>query len=996
MEYPTGTVTFLFTDIESSTKLAQDHPDQWEDWRHRHHAILYSAIERSNGFIFQIIGDAFCAAFHTAGDALRAAVIAQQGLVAGKWGQAAIKVRMGIHTGKAEIQGGSEYQGYLTMSWVQRVMSVAYGGQILLSNATCELIRGELPEGTSLLDMQEHRLKGLLNPEHLWQVFSAGLQKEFPPLQSLNDIPNNLPIKLTTFIGRENEITELKNELKEHLLVTLTGSGGTGKTRLSLQVAAEVLDSFPQGVWFLELAPVTDPALVPNTLANLLGLRESEDTKQSVEELICGYLRSRKVLLVFDNCEHLIDACARLVDQLLRACKDLRILASSREALGVEGEMAWHVPSLSMPDIKKLPAIEQLSQYEAVRLFIERAVLVQPHFSLTNENAPAVAQICARLDGIPLAIELAAARANVLTVEQITKRLDDRFRLLTGGARTALPRQQTLRAMIDWSYNLLSQEESLLFRRLAVFVGGWTLEAAESVCGGSGLDPMQILDLLSQLVKKSLVNMEDVNGESRYRRLETIRQYAREKLFETEEAAHIRDAHLDYFIEFAEQGFLELLGRNDLVWIEKLENENDNLRSALSWSLESPGVDPQKALQMSGALQDFWDIRGYITEGWQWISAALKKAPEVPTTQRCRALIGAGLFSIRLSRDKESLKYAQESLALARQLDHAPFTIISLFDTANLMPDFSESSKRFKESIALARVTPPPNYLAFILSSGAVGLAKDFSETMAFIKEAYHIAEEQGNTRQLAWVLWEYGGIEMRSGNYVSATTLLQKGLQLSRLLKDKHTTAHILLMKGRIASRQSSFEEAFQYDCESLQVFRDLSDRICSANALFHIGWNAYVAGWLEQAVEYLEKCRSLSLELTGNMIVISTFALGRIAIERGDIPAAKGFYQEALEGFSNVEDSLYYFAYFLEAISAIPTLPPETSARFLGRARTIREEKSFVLPVSERHLVDPLIEALVSKIGREAFESSLAGGMALTNKEVVVEVREVLQGLG
>ena len=275
MEYPTGTVTFLFTDIEGSTKLAQEHPDRWEDMRHRHHTILYSAIESYNGFIFQIIGDAFCAAFHTAGDALRAALRSQNELVTEKWGDAVIKVRMGIHTGKAEIQGGSEYHGYLTMSRVQRVMSVAFGGQILISNPSAELIRGELPEGASLLDMKEHRLKGLLNPEYLWQAFSPGLQKDFPPIQSLNDIPNNLPIQLTSFIGRENEIKELMQELGDHVLVTLTGSGGTGKTRLSLQVAAEVLDLYPDGVWFLELAPVTDPALVPNTLANLLGLRES-------------------------------------------------------------------------------------------------------------------------------------------------------------------------------------------------------------------------------------------------------------------------------------------------------------------------------------------------------------------------------------------------------------------------------------------------------------------------------------------------------------------------------------------------------------------------------------------------------------------------------------------------------------------------------------------------------------------------------------------------
>jgi predicted ATPase/class 3 adenylate cyclase len=609
---PSGTVTFLFSDIEGSTRLAQEHSDSWEALRARHHAILQSAMEANNGYVFQIIGDAFCVGFHNAGDAVRAAIQSQVGLCREQWGEAPIRVRMGIHTGKAEIQAGGQYIGYLSMSRVQRVMSVAYGGQVLISNPSSELMRGELPEGVSLMDMKEHRLKGLLNPEHLWQAVSPDLPRDFPPLQSLNEIPNNLPIQLTSFIGREKEIEELIKALDDHHIVTLTGSGGTGKTRLSLEVAAGGIDSFPGGAWFVELAPVTDPELVPNTLANLLGLRESGETKQSLSELICGYLASRKVLLVFDNCEHLIEACARFADLLLRSCKDVKILATSREALGVAGELAWHVPSLSLPDVNQLPSFEQLSQYEAVRLFIERALLVQPHFKVTKDNAPAIAQVCFRLDGIPLALELAAARANVLTVEQISKRLDDRFRLLTGGSRTALPRQQTLRAMIDWSYNLLSEQERLLFRRLAVFVGGWTLEAAEAVCSGEGLGPDLVLELLSQLVNKSLVVMVEVNGESRYHCLETIRQYGREKLFESEEAATIRDRHLDTYIQLAEQGYEELQGRNDLVWIEKLEMENDNFRAALSWSLESPGVDPQKALQLSGALQDFWVYEGRL------------------------------------------------------------------------------------------------------------------------------------------------------------------------------------------------------------------------------------------------------------------------------------------------------------------------------------------------------------------------------------------------
>ena len=377
---PSGTVTFLFTDIEGSTRLAQEHPDTWESMRQRHHAILQSTMQAQDGYIFQIIGDAFCVAFHNAGDAMRAAIASQVGLHAEKWGEASLRVRMGIYTGKAEIQADGQYQGYLAMSRVQRVMSVAYGSQVLVSSTTVELVRGELPKGVSLLDLKEHRLKGLINPEHIWQVVAPELPRDFPPLQSLNDIPNNMPIQLTSFIGREREIEELIGELSKHRIVTLTGSGGTGKTRLTLQVASEVIDAFPGGVWFVELAPVTDPDLIPNTLANLLGLRESGTRSRTLIELICAYLHPRRVLLLFDNCEHLIEACAQFADLILRSCKDVKILASSRESLGVAGEMAWRVPSLSMPDVNHLPAFEQLSQFEAVRLFIERATLVQPRF----------------------------------------------------------------------------------------------------------------------------------------------------------------------------------------------------------------------------------------------------------------------------------------------------------------------------------------------------------------------------------------------------------------------------------------------------------------------------------------------------------------------------------------------------------------------------------------------------------------------------------------
>ena len=376
---PSGTVTFLFTDIEGSTKLAQQYPGRWETLRGRHHSILEAAMDAYNGYVFQIIGDAFCVAFHTAHDGLCAAIEAQRILHAESWGEMSIKVRMGLHSGAAEFHG-TDYRGYMTMARVQRVMSTAYGGQILLSNASAELIRGELPEGVLLRDMQENRLKGLLHPEHLWQVIVPDLPQDFPSLKTLNQIPNNLPVQLTSFIGREKEIQEVVQAISIHRLVTLTGIGGTGKTRLSLQVAAEVLDQFPDGAWFIELAPLADPDLIPHSILSVLhyGEQAGKTPLQVLEE----QLSHKKLLLILDNCEHLIKPSAKVAHALLTSAPEIKILASSRESLALGGELAWHVPSLTLPDPKSVPQIEQLTQYESVRLFIERACLVQPRFTI--------------------------------------------------------------------------------------------------------------------------------------------------------------------------------------------------------------------------------------------------------------------------------------------------------------------------------------------------------------------------------------------------------------------------------------------------------------------------------------------------------------------------------------------------------------------------------------------------------------------------------------
>src|SRR5579884_1453224 len=681
---PEGTATFLFTDIEGSTRLWERAPEAMREALARHDALLREAVEAHRGHVFKTIGDAFCAVFAAAPDALVAALAAQREL-AGMVVRAAsevsgtaaeemgLRVRMAVHAGTAQARDG-DYFGP-TLNRIARLLAVGHGGQVLLSQAACDLLGDALPSQAGLRDLGSHRLKDLQQPEHIYQLLHPDLPADFPPLRSLSPETTNLPVQLTSFIGREKEMEEIKRLLSRTRLLTLTGSGGCGKTRLAAQVGADLLADFADGVWLVELAAIADPALVPQTVASTLGIRE--EPGQRLLETLQQHLKPKSLLLLLDNCEHLSAACAQLAETLLQACPNLRILASSREALGIAGELAYRVPSLSLPELPRLPSAEAalvpaLARCEATRLFVERAALSYPGFALTEQNAPAVAQVCVRLDGIPLAIELAAARIKVLSADQIAARLDDRFRLLTGGSRTALPRQQTLRALIDWSYDLLSEAERTLLRRLSVFLGGWTLEAAEAVCADASHAPPRaaamgagehaaapleagsrenaggpvaaeaVLDLLSRLVDKSLVLVEEsAEAEARYRLLETVRQYSRDRLMESEEARDLRCRHRDWFLTLAEGAERRLRGPDQVAWLNRLAQEHDNLRMALEWCRAEEDAGAEAGLRLAGALWRFWRVRGYLSEGRERLEAALAQASASErTAQRAKALYG--------------------------------------------------------------------------------------------------------------------------------------------------------------------------------------------------------------------------------------------------------------------------------------------------------------------------------------------------------------------
>ena len=603
---PTGTVTFLYTDIEGSTRRWEQYPDAMKAAVERHDAILREAIGANGGHVFRTMGDAFCAVFVTAPQAVSAAVAAQRTLYAEAWGEQTgpIRVRMALHTGVGEVRD-EDYVGH-TLNRVARLLSAAYGGQVLLTRATHDLIGEALPLKVSIRDLGEHSLKDLLRKEYLFQLVIEDLPADFLPVKTVDNRPNNLPLQASLFVGRERELEALSGLLRrpDVRLLTLTGPGGTGKTRLTVQAAAEVIREFRDGAFFIDLASIADPGLVIPTIAQTLDVKESAG--QSLADSLRSFIHDRQILIVLDNFEQVIGA-ATAVAQLLAMGTQLKIVVTSQVVLHLHGEQEFAVPPLALPDLKQLPSVEALRQYEAVGLFVQRARLAKPDFEITEQNAPAIAEICCRLDGLPLAIELAAARIKMLHPEAMLARLSglagmqNSLKLLVGGARDMPARQQALRSTIEWSYGLLDEGEKILFRRLSVFAGGCTLEAAEAVCSavaGSQLSvvgeeggekrtdyrlpttiEIDVFDGVSSLVDRSLIRI--VGGrESRFSMLETIREYARERLEESGEGEATRWRHASFYLALAEKVEYEAPVR-DNVWFEKMEGEQDNLRAAL-------------------------------------------------------------------------------------------------------------------------------------------------------------------------------------------------------------------------------------------------------------------------------------------------------------------------------------------------------------------------------------------------------------------------------
>jgi predicted ATPase/class 3 adenylate cyclase len=858
MGAPSGLVTLLFTDIEGSTKAWEAHPDEMKVALARHDELVRRAIESGGGHVFKTVGDAFCAAFQEAAVALDAAVSAQQLLGAEQWPDATpIRVRMALHSGTCEERSG-DYFGPV-VNRAARLEAVAHGGQLVLSRLTAELLRDRLPEGISLRDLGEHRLKDLGHPEGVFLVCAEGLASDFPPLRSLDNpaLHHNLAEQISSFVGREREVAEVGRLLHDARLVTLAGPGGVGKTRLALQAAAESLDGSGDGAWFVDLAPIADPALVASTVARVLWVREQAG-RPITESLIDG-LRDRSVLVVLDNCEHVIGAAATLAEALIRRCPRVALLATSREPLGIPGEQVYRVPSLSVPG--RDDDLSTLAACEAVRLFVERAGQQKPNFAVDGDNAEVIGRVCRRLDGIPFAIELAAARLRSLSVRDLDSHLDKRFRLLTGGSRTALPRQQTLEALIGWSYDLLSRPEQAVLARLCVFAGGFDMEAAEAVSAcRSGdqnwdcVEDFEVLGLVDTLVDKSLVQADDFAGTVRYRLLESVRDYAAARLAERDQAEQtiVHRAHRDHFLAVAEAARPHLRGPGEVEWADRLDVELDNLRVALSECLTDD--DAGFGLRLADALSEFWFVRGYGVEGADTLRAHLAR-PEARARSRLRgrALAAAARLVEHYGADySAAVALAGEALTIARTENDEALAVKALYvlaEARNLQDDHRGCLRLIDEALPIARRLGDPLPTAHLLNMRGWALDVVGEDGRPSFEESAAQCRRAGDRRGAATAVGNTGFVALEAGDLDIAGALIGEALQVYRELGNRQGLASCAVNAGYVAYLRGDDTAAQEMFRECLDIARRIGARLNVAYAVLGLAITATRAGDVARA---------------------------------------------------------------------------------------------------------------------------------------------------
>jgi predicted ATPase/class 3 adenylate cyclase len=806
-DLPSGTVTLLFTDIEGSTRLLQDLGDVYGGLLEAHGRILRAAISAGEGVEMGTEGDSFFAVFATPGGALRAAVQAQRALAEEAWPRGRqVRVRMGLHTGAVQLRG-RDYVG-LDVHRAARIGAAGHGGQVLLSDATRALVEPDLPAGVGLRDLGRHHLKDLELPEHLYDLAIAGLPSEFPPPRTLEVPRTNLPAPRTSFVGRQEAVAEVIGLLASQRLVTLTGPGGTGKTRLALQVAGSVLERFPEGVYFVDLSALRDPDNVASSIAATLGVRE--EPGRDLLDALLAHLGDRRILLVLDNFEQVVTAAVG-VGRMLDGTAQLAVLATSRVPLHLSGEREYPVPPLALPDAQAQIDLPALAVNEAVSLFVERATAVQPGFGLTAENAGTVAQLATRLDGLPLAIELAASRVKMLTPEALLDRLSQRLPILTGGPRDVPERQRTLRAAIDWSWELLDPDQQRLLARLGVFSGGWTLASAEEVCQ-PGL-ALPVLDGLASLIDQSLVR-DDPAAESglRFRLLEVIGEYAADQLAASGEEGDLRRRHVEHFMMVAEQAEAALMGADRIAWLARLDGELANLRSALEWAHRNATAAGQR---IATAMWRYWLQRGQLDEGRRWLERFVSTTAEGPhDASRIRALGALGGVAYWQHEYPAMGAAYEEALRLAREIGDPTLVGRALFDAAYIPAiagDFERGSVMLREGLSIAEQTGDRGLGAEIAATLAFSeLATAGSESaLARLSAAIAVHRELGRHAIVTDALLGLGAMERHAGDIDQAAVHVGEALTMAREARDPGHAMGAMLLLSQLATDQANHERA-------------------------------------------------------------------------------------------------------------------------------------------------------------------------------------------
>ena len=824
---PQGTVAFLMTDVEGSTRMWESNPEAMRVSVARLEDLLGESISTCGGRLprDQGEGDSLVAVFPMPSDAVACAIRLQVAIDREPWpDNLDMKVRMAVHVGEAESRAGNYYGPSLHRC--ARLRDLAHGGQILVSETTYQMIRDQIPRGVLVRDLGIQALRDLKQPEHVYQIGDDSLPQEYPPLRSPTPGGStNLPNQLTTFVGRKSALAEIPEAISKARLVTLTGAGGSGKTRLAQEVGARILDRFADGVWFVELASVPVGGLVGQATAAVFALREQSG--RSIEETLSEHLRDKQALLIFDNCEHLIDDAAALASTLLKSCREIRIIATSREPLGIPGETNWVVPPLTHPTAKD-SSLKLLMQYEAPLLFVDRASSGSGRFELSELNADAVAEICERLDGSPLGIELTTAWLSVLTPQQISERLRDRLPMLPGRSRTGPARHQTLHATVDWSFELLPADEQKLFYMLSVFVSPFSLKAAEFVCSGKDLDEAEILDLLSGLVNKSLIQSENVAGESRYSMLQTIRDYGVEKLRESGDEDWVRSNHLGWFASVAQEAAGEMRGQKQGRWLDQLELEHEDLRAAFAWATDNSHAI--ESLRLASDLWMFWFVRGYLSQGRDLLEQAIEKAPDAPDELKARAMYALGVLAQNQGDIARAGVLFENCLAIYRRVGDSKgisTALIALGNAADRHGEYEKADGYFQEALALRREAGDRQGMSTpLLNLGNVSFRRgNFEEARRYYEESLSLKRESGDEVGMASALHNLSAVLEHLGESEEAARLEAQALEMRRKLGDKRGIGASLHSLAEIAKEAGELDRAKEMFGESMELLHGMGD---------------------------------------------------------------------------------------------------------------------------------------------------------------------------